>query len=70
MLLSQEEQLAAMSAPGSDHPQVIVLRAFGSSPMAEPATSVCEPSCWRSSRPTNWSGSPANWTLGSPRQPA
>jgi catechol-2,3-dioxygenase len=32
-LLSHEEQLAAMSAPGSDHPQVIVLRAFGSSPV-------------------------------------
>ena len=32
-LLSQEEQLAAMSAPGSEHPQVIVLRAFGSSPV-------------------------------------
>ena len=33
-LLSQEEQLAAVSAPGSDLPQVIVLRAFGSSPIA------------------------------------
>jgi catechol-2,3-dioxygenase len=32
-LLSQEEQLAAVSAPGSDQPQVIVLRAFGSSPV-------------------------------------
>jgi catechol 2,3-dioxygenase len=32
-VLSQEEQLAAVSAPGSDHPQVIVLRAFGSSPI-------------------------------------
>ena len=32
-VLSQEEQLAALSAPGSDHPQVIVLRAFGSSPI-------------------------------------
>ena len=31
-LLSQKEQLAAVSAPGSDQPQVIVLRAFGSSP--------------------------------------
>jgi lactoylglutathione lyase len=31
-LLSQNEQLAAMSAPGSDRTQVIVLRAFGSSP--------------------------------------
>lgn len=30
MLLSQEEQLAAVSAPGNDQPQVIVLRAFGS----------------------------------------
>ncbi len=30
MLLSQEEQLAAVAAPQSDHPQVIVLRAFGS----------------------------------------
>ncbi len=29
-LLSQNEQLAVVSAPGSDHPQVIVLRAFGS----------------------------------------
>lgn len=29
-LLSQKEQLAAVSAPGSDEPQVIVLRAFGS----------------------------------------
>ena len=32
-VLSQEEQLAAVNAPGSDHPQVIVLRAFGSSPI-------------------------------------
>jgi catechol 2,3-dioxygenase-like lactoylglutathione lyase family enzyme len=31
-LLSQKEQLAAVSAPGTDEPQVIVLRAFGSSP--------------------------------------
>ncbi len=30
-LLSQEEQLAAVSAPGGDRPQVIVLRAFGNS---------------------------------------
>jgi catechol 2,3-dioxygenase len=29
-VLSQEEQLAALSAPGSDHPQVLVLRALGS----------------------------------------
>jgi catechol-2,3-dioxygenase len=29
-LLSQKEELAAVSAPGSDEPQVIVLRAFGS----------------------------------------
>jgi catechol 2,3-dioxygenase-like lactoylglutathione lyase family enzyme len=29
-LLSQEDQLAAMSAPGGDRTQVIVLRAFGS----------------------------------------
>ena len=29
-LLSQKEQLAAVSAPGSDRTQVIVLRAFGS----------------------------------------
>jgi catechol 2,3-dioxygenase len=32
-VISQEEQLAALSAPGSDHSQVIVLRAFGSSPI-------------------------------------
>jgi catechol-2,3-dioxygenase len=32
-LLSQKEQLAAVSAPGSDEPQVIVLRAFGSGPV-------------------------------------
>ena len=32
-VLSQEEQLAAVSAPGSDQPQVIVLRALGSSPV-------------------------------------
>jgi len=32
-LLSQEEQLAAVSAPGSDRPQIIVLRALGSSPL-------------------------------------
>jgi catechol 2,3-dioxygenase len=32
-VLSQQEQLAAMGAPGSDHPQVIVLREFGSSPL-------------------------------------
>ena len=30
-LLSQEEQLAAVSIPGNEQPQVIVLRAFGSS---------------------------------------
>ena len=29
-LLSQNEQLATVSAPGSDRPQVIVFRAFGS----------------------------------------
>ena len=29
-LLSQEQQLAAVTAPESDHPQVIVFRAFGS----------------------------------------
>jgi catechol-2,3-dioxygenase len=29
-LLSQKEQLAAVSAPGTDEPQVVVLRAFGS----------------------------------------
>ena len=29
-LLSQDEQLAAVSAPGNDQAQVIVLRAFGS----------------------------------------
>ena len=33
-LLSQKEQLAAMSAPGNDVPQVIVLREFGSGPVA------------------------------------
>ena len=32
-VLSQKEQLAAVSAPGSDPPQVIVLRAFGRSPL-------------------------------------
>jgi catechol 2,3-dioxygenase len=32
-LLTQEEQLAAVSAPGSEPTQVIVLRAFGSSPL-------------------------------------
>src|SRR5271169_288011 len=32
-VMSQEEQLAAVSAPGSDHSHVIVLRAFGSSPI-------------------------------------
>jgi catechol-2,3-dioxygenase len=32
-LLSQEEQLAAVSAPGNGERQVIVLRALGSSPM-------------------------------------
>ncbi len=31
-VLSREEQLAAVSAPGNDEPQVIVLRALGSSP--------------------------------------
>ena len=31
-LLSQNEQLATVSAPGSDRTEVIVLRAFGSSP--------------------------------------
>jgi catechol 2,3-dioxygenase len=33
-LLSQKEQLAAMSAPGNDGPQVVVLREFGSGPVA------------------------------------
>jgi catechol 2,3-dioxygenase-like lactoylglutathione lyase family enzyme len=32
-LLSQKEQLAGLSAPGSDRTQVIVLRAFGSGPI-------------------------------------
>jgi catechol 2,3-dioxygenase len=32
-LLSQQEQLAVLSASGSDRTQVIVLRAFGSSPV-------------------------------------
>ncbi len=32
-LLSKKEQLAAVSAPGSDRAQVIVLRALGSSPI-------------------------------------
>jgi len=32
-LLTQEEQLAVVSAPQSDHPQIIVLRAFGSTPV-------------------------------------
>jgi len=32
-LLSQKEQLAALSAPGSDRTQIIVLRAFGSGPI-------------------------------------
>ncbi len=32
-LLSREEQLAAVSAPGSDRTEVVVLRALGSSPM-------------------------------------
>jgi catechol-2,3-dioxygenase len=31
-LLSQEEQLAVVSAPGSDRAQIIVLREFGTSP--------------------------------------
>jgi catechol-2,3-dioxygenase len=31
--VSQEEQLAVVSAPGSDRTQVIMLRAFGDSPM-------------------------------------
>jgi catechol-2,3-dioxygenase len=33
-LVSRKEQLAAMSAPGSDASQVIVLREFGSGPVA------------------------------------
>jgi catechol-2,3-dioxygenase len=33
-LLSQKEELAAVSAPGSDRAQIVVLRALGSSPMA------------------------------------
>jgi catechol 2,3-dioxygenase-like lactoylglutathione lyase family enzyme len=32
-LLSQKEQLAGLSAPGSDRTQVVVLRAFGSGPI-------------------------------------
>lgn len=31
---SQKDQLAAMSAPGSDPPQVVVLREFATSPLA------------------------------------
>lgn len=33
-LLSREEDLAAVSTPGSDRAQIIVLRALGSSPLA------------------------------------
>jgi catechol 2,3-dioxygenase len=33
-VLSHEEQLAAMSAPGSDRAQIVVLRELGSSPLA------------------------------------
>ncbi len=32
-VLSQQEQLAAMSAPGTDRAQIIVLRALGTSPL-------------------------------------
>jgi catechol 2,3-dioxygenase len=33
-VLSQKEQLAAVGAPGTEPPQVIVLREFGTSPVA------------------------------------
>jgi catechol 2,3-dioxygenase-like lactoylglutathione lyase family enzyme len=33
-LVSRKEQLAAMSAPGSDRAQIIVLRVLGKSPLA------------------------------------
>jgi catechol 2,3-dioxygenase len=33
-LLSQREQLAAVTAPGSDRTQVIILRTFGSGPVS------------------------------------
>ena len=39
-LLSQGEQLAAMSAPGSGQPQVIVLRALGGIGSQEEAISA------------------------------
>ena len=63
-VISQEEQLAAVSAPGSDHSQVIVLRAFGSSPIGELAISVCEPSYWKPNHRSAWSRSRVSWTLG------
>ena len=51
---SQEEQLAAMNAPGSDLPQVIVLRGSGAVLSEEHAISVCELSYWKPTRPINW----------------
>ena len=63
-LLSREEELASARAPGNDGAQILVLRALGSSPLGELATSACEPSSWRSSRPISWSGSPAFWRIG------
>ena len=48
-VLSQNEQVAAMTAPECDHPQVIVLRAFGSSRIGELAIPECAVLCWRSS---------------------
>ena len=63
-LLSQKEQLAAVNAPGSDRAQVLVLRASGIVPWVELATSAFDPSCWKSTRPTNRNGSPMSWRLG------
>ena len=63
-LLSQKEQLAAVSAPGNDRAQVIVLRALGSSPIGGARHIGLRAFFWRSTLPINWSGSRVSWILG------
>ena len=64
-LLSQKEQLAAVSAPGSDRTSGHrVASVWERSLSEELAISVCEPSYWKSSQPINWSGSRVSWTPG------
>ena len=63
-LLSQDEQLATVSAPGSTKLRSSCCERLGAVVSEELAIPVCEPSYWTSSQPINWSGSRAIWTLG------